>query len=141
DARADADGLRPARRPGAPRGPGGGADPTDHRPERSSAPGEIPGAGDSGHPAQPRRQVRRRRGADRPGPGRCRPPADPRPPPGVGRADRPESESLATGVLGVSPRVSLIETITSADPSQRDRPVRELIAGATTDEILRACAD
>ena len=41
----------------------------------------------------------------------------------------------------MSPRVSLIETITSTDPSRRDRPVRELIAGATTDEILRACVE
>jgi hypothetical protein len=35
----------------------------------------------------------------------------------------------------------LIDTITSADPSVRDRSVRELIAGASTAEVLAACDD
>src|SRR4051812_30138550 len=35
----------------------------------------------------------------------------------------------------------LIETITSPDPGLRDRSVHELIAGATTGEILQACAE
>src|SRR3954464_1786057 len=35
----------------------------------------------------------------------------------------------------------LIETITSPDPSTRDRSVRELIEGASTAEVLEACAE
>src|SRR4051794_19651123 len=35
----------------------------------------------------------------------------------------------------------LIETIRSPDPSVRDRSVRQLIAGAPPEEILRACDD
>ena len=35
----------------------------------------------------------------------------------------------------------LIETITSPDPSVRDRAVRELIAGASAADVLRACDD
>ena len=36
--------------------------------------------------------------------------------------------------------IPLIETITSPDPALRNRSVRELIAGASTAEILRECA-
>src|SRR4051794_29879577 len=40
----------------------------------------------------------------------------------------------------MSPRgTSLIDTITSSDPAVRDRSVRDLIAGASTPEILRVC--
>ncbi|AGA27151.1 UTP--glucose-1-phosphate uridylyltransferase [Singulisphaera acidiphila] len=35
----------------------------------------------------------------------------------------------------------LIDTVTSPDPSVRNRSVRDLIAGASTEEILRACED
>jgi len=38
-------------------------------------------------------------------------------------------------------RIPLIETITSADPAMRDRPLRDLVAGASTVEILEACAE
>ena len=39
-------------------------------------------------------------------------------------------------------RVSpLIEAITAADPARRDRSVRDLIAGASTAEVLRACEE
>ncbi|MHC5543110.1 UTP--glucose-1-phosphate uridylyltransferase, partial [Singulisphaera rosea] len=42
----------------------------------------------------------------------------------------------------MSPRGTLlIETITSQDPSSRDRSVYELIAGAGPEEVLRACDD
>src|SRR5829696_5258625 len=42
----------------------------------------------------------------------------------------------------MSPRGSLlIETITSPDPAVRDRSVRELIAGAPTEQVLLACDD
>src|SRR5262245_39682571 len=42
----------------------------------------------------------------------------------------------------MSPRGSiLIETITSPDPAVRDRSVRELIAGASTESILAACEE
>src|SRR4051812_876926 len=42
----------------------------------------------------------------------------------------------------MNPRGSLlIETITGADPAVRDRSVRDLIAGATTAEVLAACDD
>jgi galactokinase/mevalonate kinase-like predicted kinase len=39
------------------------------------------------------------------------------------------------------PRNALIETITSDDPAKRDRAVRDLIAGASSSEILQACAE
>ena len=38
-------------------------------------------------------------------------------------------------------RIPLVETITSRDPALRDRSVRDLIAGASTAEILDACRE
>ncbi|MEO6808854.1 MAG: UTP--glucose-1-phosphate uridylyltransferase, partial [Isosphaeraceae bacterium] len=40
-----------------------------------------------------------------------------------------------------SSQIPLIETITSTVPEVRDRSVRDLIAGATVNDVLEACAD
>jgi galactokinase/mevalonate kinase-like predicted kinase len=44
-------------------------------------------------------------------------------------------------VPATTTRKPLIETITSPDPSVRDRSVRELMAGASAAEVLAACAE
>jgi UTP--glucose-1-phosphate uridylyltransferase len=43
-------------------------------------------------------------------------------------------------VPATASRIPLIETITSSDPARRDRSVRDLISGASTAEIMEACA-
>ena len=123
---------------------------------------KLPGPGDPRRAAQPRRQVRRRRGPDRPRPGGRRPRADARHLAGNDRAHRAEQAlrrrsscrsptghgafaRAIEGDVGVPGRKSyghlLIETIRSDDPAVRDRSVHELIAGASVAEVLRRLRD
>ena len=120
-----------------------------------SAAGEIPGDRDPWLAIQPGNQVRRRRGADRPGDGRSRPRANSH---GPGRDPDPARAELDAVsycarvwvarrlrslliMTMASPGTTLIETITSAEPRCRDRSARSLIRGVSLAEKLQACEE
>src|SRR5262249_27592285 len=113
--------------------------------------------GDAGVAVQSRRQVRRGRGSDRPGPGRCRSGARPgspaggdrpgraaRPPLSPNRTRRPGRLWLLVARIGTSMASLgqiLIETITHPEPAIRDRSIRDLAATASLAEKLLACEE
>src|SRR5262249_50772236 len=143
-----------------PRRPRAGIPPAHHGPQRPGPSRALPRAGDARVAVQPRGQVRHGRGPDRPGPRRGRPRSHPLSAPGVdrpgragpaamigtpGQPEHPESWTTSPPSGSRIPTMStagqlLIETITHADSSIRDRSARDLVAGFGPAEKLRACA-